>query len=81
MCLENELKNNSLKHNKSEDLSKLERAEFLMREALDEDQDINYESAVQLYTEAIDLCLKAVSFALNTLSIYFQMTTNTYFYI
>jgi calpain-7 len=81
MCLENELKNNSLKHNKSEDLSKLERAEFLMREALDEDQDINYESAVQLYTEAIDLCLKAVSFALNTLSIYFQMTKNTYFYI
>jgi calpain-7 len=81
MCLENELKNNSLKPNKNEQLSKLERAEFLMREALDEDQDMNYENAIELYTEAIDLCLKAVSFALNTLFIYFQMTTKIYFYV
>lgn len=36
-----------------------------MREGLDEDQDSNYETAIELYTQAIELCLKAVSFVFN----------------
>ena len=32
-----------------------------MREALDEDQELNYESALELYTQAIELCIEAVS--------------------
>jgi hypothetical protein len=45
----------------SEEVSKHLRAECLMKEALDEDQDLNYESALELYTQAIELCIEAVS--------------------
>lgn len=38
----------------------LERAEFLMHQALDEDEDGAMDEAVQLYSEAVDVCLKAV---------------------
>ena len=43
------------------EVSKLLRAECLLREALDEDEDLNHKSALELYCQAIDLCIEAVS--------------------
>jgi PREDICTED: similar to reO_6 len=40
----------------------LSRACFLLNQALDEDQAGHSEEAVELYLDAVDLCLKAVSF-------------------
>lgn len=41
----------------------LERAHFLVTQAFDEDEKGNVEDAIELYTEAVDLCLKTVSIA------------------
>lgn len=38
----------------------LERAHFLVTQAFDEDEKGNVEDAIELYTEAVDLCLKTV---------------------
>uniref|UniRef100_A0A2K6ETN2 Calpain 7 n=1 Tax=Propithecus coquereli TaxID=379532 RepID=A0A2K6ETN2_PROCO len=38
----------------------LERAHFLVTQAFDEDEKENVEDAIELYTEAVDLCLKTV---------------------
>ncbi|CAG2119580.1 unnamed protein product [Medioppia subpectinata] len=45
----------------SEERSQLLRAECLMREALDEDREDNREEALELYTQAITLCIEAVN--------------------
>ncbi|XP_022258439.1 calpain-7-like [Limulus polyphemus] len=37
----------------------LERAQFLLHQAFDEDSDGNKEEAVELYSQAVELCLKA----------------------
>ena len=42
----------------------IERLEFLLREALDEDEDGDVEDALALYLEAIETGLKIVSFFL-----------------
>ncbi|XP_045712714.1 calpain-7 isoform X2 [Phyllostomus hastatus] len=39
----------------------LERAHFLVTQAFDEDEKGNVEDAIELYTEAVDLCLKTSS--------------------
>ncbi|XP_004631751.1 calpain-7 [Octodon degus] len=39
----------------------LERAHFLVTQAFDEDEKQNIEEAIELYTEAVDLCLKTSS--------------------
>jgi len=39
----------------------LERARFLIEQAMDEDQQDNLEDAFNMYTEAAELCLKLVS--------------------
>jgi MIT (microtubule interacting and transport) domain len=39
--------------------SDLEKAHFLIKEALDEDEDGNADEAIKLYSEAIELCIKA----------------------
>ncbi|KAM9187438.1 calpain-7 isoform 2-T2 [Dugong dugon] len=39
----------------------LERAHFLVTQAFDEDEKENVEDAIELYTEAVDLCLKTSS--------------------
>ena len=39
--------------------SDLERGHFLMTEGLDDDENGNYEEALDHYTEAVELCLKA----------------------
>lgn len=57
--INNESQNINIKQIKSEEMSKLLRAEFLMNEALDEDEDNHYENAFELYSQAIQLCLKA----------------------
>lgn len=41
----------------------LERAHFLVTQAFDEDEKGNVEDAIELYTEAVDLCLKTVCIA------------------
>lgn len=38
----------------------LERAHFLVTQAFDEDDKGNAEEAIELYTEAVELCLKTV---------------------
>lgn len=38
----------------------LERAHFLVTQAFDEDEKGSVEDAIELYTEAVDLCLKTV---------------------
>jgi len=40
----------------------LERARFLIEEAMDDDQQDNLEEAFKMYTEAAELCLKLVRF-------------------
>lgn len=39
----------------------MERAHFLLREALSEDEQNNIDEAINLYSEAITLCLTVVS--------------------
>lgn len=39
----------------------LERARFLLTEALDEDEKGDMQDAIDLYTEAVELCIKIVS--------------------
>ena len=39
----------------------LERARFLLSEALDEDEKGDVEDAIDLYTQAVELCIKVVS--------------------
>lgn len=41
--------------------SELSRANFLLLEALDEDEAGNAEEAIELYSNAVQLCLEAVS--------------------
>lgn len=43
-----------------EDGQTLKRAQFLLNEALEEDENGNVETAIQLYMESIDLCIKLV---------------------
>lgn len=43
----------------------LERAHFLVTQAFDEDEKGNVEDAIELYTEAVDLCLKTVGIAMS----------------
>jgi len=38
----------------------LERAHFLVTQAFEEDDKGNAEEAIELYTEAVELCLKTV---------------------
>ena len=38
----------------------LERAKFLIEQAMDEDQQDNLDDAFKMYTEAAELCLKLV---------------------
>lgn len=45
---------------KSKQQLDLERARFLVTQAFDEDDKGNAEEAVELYTEAVELCLKTV---------------------
>lgn len=45
---------------KSKQQLDLERAHFLVTQAFDEDDKGNAEEAVELYTEAVELCLKTV---------------------
>lgn len=45
---------------KSKQQLDLERAHFLVTQAFDEDDKGNMEEAVELYTEAVELCLKTV---------------------
>lgn len=46
---------------KNEQKLELDRAEFLLRQGLDEDEAGNEEEAIELYLQAAELCLKAVS--------------------
>ncbi|KAM5230903.1 calpain-7 isoform 4-T4 [Hipposideros larvatus] len=46
---------------KSKQQLDLERAHFLVTQAFDEDEKGNVEDAIELYTEAVDLCLKTSS--------------------
>lgn len=43
----------------------LERAHFLVTQAFDEDEKGNVEDAIELYTEAVELCLKTVGIAVS----------------
>lgn len=45
---------------KSKQQLDLERAHFLVTQAFDEDDKGNAEEAIELYTEAVELCLKTV---------------------
>ena len=38
----------------------LRRAEFLIREAINEDEAGNEDDAIELYSQAVEVCLKAV---------------------
>ena len=49
-----------------EDGQTLKRAQFLINEALEEDENGNSENAIQLYMESIDLCIKLVSSPFST---------------
>lgn len=44
---------------KNEEQKKIERAEFLLFQALEEDEARNFEEAVELYTTAVEICLDA----------------------
>lgn len=46
---------------KSKQLLDLERAYFLVRQAFDEDEKGNVDEAVELYTEAVELCIKTAN--------------------
>lgn len=48
---------------KTEQQLDLERADFLLRQAFNEEEEKNIDEAVDLYVEAVDLCLKAVKFS------------------
>ncbi|XP_059165867.1 calpain-7-like [Physella acuta] len=48
----------SPEHHKTEQQLNLEKAKFLLTEALKEDEQNNVEEAIDLYSEAISLCLK-----------------------
>ncbi|XP_026579970.1 calpain-7-like, partial [Pseudonaja textilis] len=52
---------------KSKQQLDLERAHFLVTQAFDEDEKGNNEEAIELYTEAVELCLKTSSEASETL--------------
>ena len=45
---------------KSKQQLDLERAHFLVTQAFDEDEKGNKDEAIELYTEAVELCLKTV---------------------
>lgn len=51
--------NSNVKKEKKQGTSDLERAHFLMLEALEEDEAGNSKDAVEIYSAAIELCLKA----------------------
>lgn len=44
----------------------LERAYFLVTQAFDEDEKGNSDEAIELYTQAVELCIQAVSTFINT---------------
>lgn len=44
----------------NEEQSDVKRAEFMLREAMEDDEAGDIESAVEQYMEAVELCLKAV---------------------
>lgn len=54
-------KEKELNNLKDESQNDLERAEFLLYAALDADDVQDHDEAVELYSEAIQLCLDAVS--------------------
>lgn len=56
---EEEGKANAFTHTLDEQRCDLKRAEFLLKEAMSEDEQDNYEQALQLYMESVELCLKA----------------------
>ena len=56
-----EIQINQKRPEKNEQKQELERAEFLLKQGLDEDEAGNEEEAVELYLQAAELCLKAVS--------------------
>lgn len=56
---EEEVKANTCTHTLDEQRCDLKRAEFLLREAMSEDEQDNYEQALLLYMESVELCLKA----------------------
>lgn len=49
---------------RSDQDSKLARAQFLLSEGLDEDEVGNHDEAFELYTQAVELCIEAVIFFL-----------------
>lgn len=49
------------KPKKSGDELELERAKFLVSQALKEDEGGNDQEAIKLYTEAVQLCIQVVS--------------------
>lgn len=48
----------------------LERSYFLVTQAFEEDEKGNSDEAIELYTQAVELCIQAVSSVLCTLCIY-----------
>ncbi|XP_067125410.1 calpain-7-like [Centruroides vittatus] len=50
---------NQLQTKKNNQQSELERAEFLLHQAFDEDEADNNEEAIELYSQAVELCLTA----------------------
>lgn len=52
---------------KTEHQLNLERVEFLLNQALDYDEEGCINEAISLYSEAVELCLKAVSYRLISL--------------
>uniref|UniRef100_A0A915K6Q0 Calpain catalytic domain-containing protein n=1 Tax=Romanomermis culicivorax TaxID=13658 RepID=A0A915K6Q0_ROMCU len=56
-----ELKRFGLKyeHHKSEQQLALEKAEFFLKQALNEDEEANVQDAIDLYAQAVELCLMA----------------------
>lgn len=51
----------------SEDLQQLQRCRFLLSQALDADEDGLKKEAIELYTQAVELSMKAVRRCLNTI--------------
>lgn len=47
------------KSSQSDDTRSAERARFLLEQALDEDEQGNAEEAIELYSEAVELCLES----------------------
>lgn len=68
-----EIQINQKRPDKNEQKLELDRAEFLLKQGLDEDESGNEEEAVELYLQAAELCLKAVSYNLENIIISFHL--------